>query len=68
MIHEEAAAQVVQELERLPENQREVLLLRYTENLSREEIASIVDEPVSVVKSRLYEGLKKLRSASTLDD
>ena len=68
MIHEEAQALVIQALEQLPESQREVLLLRYTENLSREEIASIVDEPVSIVKSRLYEGLKKLRSAGSIEE
>ena len=48
-------------MERLPADQREALRLRYTEQLGRAEIARIVDVPESVVKSRLYEGLRKLR-------
>ena len=43
---------------------REVLELRYGEDLSREEIAQVLDLAPSVVKSRLYEAMKKLRAAS----
>ena len=50
-----------QALEQLSNEQREVLLLRYGEGLGRDDIASILDEPVSVVKSRLFEGMKRLR-------
>ena len=45
----------------LTDEQREVLRLRYVENLSRGEIAEILDQPESLVKSRLFEGLKRLR-------
>ena len=48
-------------LDELPPAQHEVLRLRYTEGLSRSEIAQVLDITESVVKSRLYEGLEKLR-------
>ena len=40
---------------------REVLLLRFQEELSLEEIAAVVAAPLSTVKSRLYRGLGELR-------
>ena len=48
-------------LGRLPAVYREVLLLRFQEDLALEEIAAVVDAPVSTVKSRLYRGLDALR-------
>ncbi len=50
----------------LPSAQSEVLRLRYTEGLSRDEIAEVLEIPVSVVKSRLYEAMKKLREHPSL--
>jgi RNA polymerase sigma-70 factor (ECF subfamily) len=41
--------------------QREVILLRFQEELSLEEISSITSAPLSTVKSRLYRGLEALR-------
>lgn len=52
-------------LERISEAQREVLVLRYLENLGREEIAQILDIPTTVVKSRLFEGINRLRQISS---
>jgi RNA polymerase sigma-70 factor, ECF subfamily len=40
---------------------REVLLLRFHEELSLEEIASVTGAPLSTVKSRLYRGLAALK-------
>lgn len=40
---------------------REVLLLRFHEELSLEEIAGVVKAPLSTVKSRLYRGLNAAR-------
>ena len=45
----------------LSEPQREVLRLRYVENLSRGEIAEVLEISESVAKSRLFEGLRRLR-------
>ena len=48
-------------LGRLPAVYREVLLLRFQEDLSLEEIAAVVRVPLSTVKSRLYRGLSAAR-------
>lgn len=48
-------------LGRLPAGYREVLMLRFQEDLSLEEIATVVAAPLSTVKSRLYRGLEELR-------
>ena len=45
----------------LSEAERELIRLRYGEDLSREEIAQVLELPVSTVKSRLFETMKKLR-------
>jgi RNA polymerase sigma factor (sigma-70 family) len=50
----------------LPAEQREALRLRYVEGLSRAEIAYVLDLPEGAVKSRLFEGLKKLREHAPL--
>jgi RNA polymerase sigma-70 factor, ECF subfamily len=42
---------------------REVLVLRFHEELSLEEIATVTDAPLSTVKSRLYRGLAALKPA-----
>jgi RNA polymerase sigma-70 factor, ECF subfamily len=42
---------------------REVLLLRFHEELGLEEIAVVLATPISTVKSRLYRGLAALKSA-----
>lgn len=48
---------------KLPAYYREVLLLRFHEDLGLEEIASVLSTPLSTVKSRLYRGLEALKSA-----
>ncbi|HEY3131347.1 MAG TPA: RNA polymerase sigma factor [Acidobacteriota bacterium] len=45
----------------LPAVQREILLLRFHEDFTLEEIAKLVAAPLSTVKSRLYRGLNHLR-------
>lgn len=45
----------------LPEHQREVLLLRFVDDMSMEEIAAAVGIPVGTVKSRLHLAIKALR-------
>ncbi len=46
---------------RLPAVFREVLLLRFQEEMALEEITGVVGVPLSTVKSRLYRGLDALR-------
>lgn len=48
-------------LARVPASLREVLVLRFQEDMKLEEIASVVGAPVATVKSRLYRGLEALR-------
>lgn len=48
-------------LARLDSLHREVLVLRFHEELSLEEIATITGAPLSTVKSRLYRGLAALK-------
>ena len=48
-------------LSSLPEEQREVLLLRFVDNLKLSEIAEAADLPLGTVKSRLHNALQALR-------
>jgi RNA polymerase sigma-70 factor (ECF subfamily) len=43
--------------------QREVILLRFQEEMSLDEIAQVTGAPLSTVKSRLYRGLEALKPA-----
>jgi RNA polymerase sigma-70 factor (ECF subfamily) len=45
----------------LAAEQREVLLMRFVDEMTLEEIAEALNAPVSTVKSRLYRGLEALR-------
>ena len=47
---------------RIPAGYREVITLRFQEDLSLEDIARILKANLSTVKSRLYRGLETLRS------
>lgn len=68
LIRREQESRLGELVARLPEAQREVLRLRYVEGLSRGEIASVLETPESVVKSRLFEGLKRLRDHASFAD
>jgi RNA polymerase sigma-70 factor (ECF subfamily) len=48
-------------LEKLPKEQREVILMKEYQGLKFHEIAEILDLPLSTAKSRMYLGLKMLR-------
>ncbi len=57
----ENCAEVGEVLLKLDSNYREVLVLRFYEELSLDEIASVTRAPLSTVKSRLYRGLAALK-------
>ena len=57
----EHSAHVLQSLAQVPVVFREVLVLRFQEDMKLEEIAEIVGIPLSTVKSRLYRGVMALR-------
>jgi RNA polymerase sigma factor (sigma-70 family) len=48
---------------RLPEAMRETLELRLQDELSYDEIASVLDVPVGTVRSRLHNAVRQLRDA-----
>ena len=47
---------------------RAVIQLKYFEELKLDEIAKVLGENVSTIKSRLYRGLKKLKVELEKDD
>lgn len=57
----EDAAQIHAALDRLPPEQREVLVLRFLEDLTYEQIASVVGCQLGTVRSRIYYGKQALR-------
>ena len=57
----EDRAEVSEVLLKLEPNYREVLVLRFHEEMSLEEIATVTRAPLSTVKSRLYRGLAALK-------
>lgn len=52
---------LAQAIARLPARDREVILLRYYEQLSPDEIAHMLRQPLNTVKSRLARAKKKLK-------
>lgn len=65
LVKRENAEAVQLSLLKVPAHYREVLLLRFSEELALEEIAAVTATPVSTVKSRLYRGLAALKTALT---
>ena len=57
----EQSERVAAALGGLSASHREVLLLRFQEDMALEEIAQVTGVPLSTVKSRLYRGLEALR-------
>jgi RNA polymerase sigma-70 factor, ECF subfamily len=63
VLSQESEQNVHASLEKIPAIYREVLVLRFQEELQLEEMAGVLSIPVSTVKSRLYRGLDALRGA-----
>ncbi len=55
------AQRVARALQRLPDGQREAVILRYYQELALNEISEALGVPVGTVKSRLSLGLRRLR-------
>ncbi|MEO0424437.1 MAG: sigma-70 family RNA polymerase sigma factor [Pseudomonadota bacterium] len=58
---EERAADLHEVLARLPEERREVLVLRFVEDFSLQDIAAALAIPLGTVKSRIHLAVKALR-------
>jgi RNA polymerase sigma-70 factor, ECF subfamily len=63
VLSRENEVNVQSSLGRIPAIYREVLVLRFQEELQIEEMAGVLSVPLSTVKSRLYRGLEALRGA-----
>jgi RNA polymerase sigma-70 factor (ECF subfamily) len=63
VLSHETEENVQSSLQRIPAIYREVLVLRFQEELQIEEMAGVLSVPLSTVKSRLYRGLEALRGA-----
>ena len=63
VLTQESEENVQSSLQKIPAIYREVLVLRFQEELQIEEMAGVLSIPVSTVKSRLYRGLDALRGA-----
>lgn len=61
LLADDETHEVARALARLPDFQREVVILRYYQNLSHAEIAEALHIPTGTVKSRLANGIKRLR-------
>jgi RNA polymerase sigma-70 factor (ECF subfamily) len=64
----EDAQRVHTALDRLVQEHREVILLRFIEHMSYEEIATIVNCPVGTVKSRIHGAKRVLRQLLESED
>jgi len=58
---ETSRAELASVLGALPAEQREVVLMRFLDEFSLEEIATALDIPLGTAKSRLYNALRSLR-------
>ena len=59
----EDAARIHAALDELPPEQREVLVLRFLEDMSYDEIARVTSQPLGTVRSRIHYGKRALRRA-----
>ncbi len=62
-VRQEQAEMIAEAMARVPAPFREVLVLRFQEQLKLEEIAALTGVPLATVKSRLYRGVMALRPA-----
>ena len=60
-VGDRAVPSIMDAMEKLPEDQRQVILLRELEGLSYKEIAEVADIPEGTVMSRLFYARKKLQ-------
>ena len=59
----ERKRELLRALAKVPEPQREALLLRFDEELSYEDMAAVLGASESTLRSRVYHGLRVLRAA-----
>ena len=67
-VRETSRAELAEVLVSLADEQREVLLMRFVDDMSLKEIAAALKIPLGTVKSRLHHALKKLREDKRTKD
>lgn len=55
-------------LDRLPQEYKSIIVLRYFEDMKIEDIANILSENTNTVKTRLYKGLRRLKIKIKTED
>jgi RNA polymerase sigma-70 factor (ECF subfamily) len=66
--HDASRSELAAALATLPADQREVVLMRFVEDMSLEEIAQALETPLNTTKSRLYRALTTLRDDPRMRD
>ena len=66
MVQSEEVDWLFQQIDELGEAQRDIILMRYVEDLSLQEIAHIMQMPVGTVKSHLHRGRQQLQTAAEI--
>jgi RNA polymerase sigma-70 factor (ECF subfamily) len=61
VVRAEMQSEVQQAIANLPENYRAAVILKYMHDMSLQEIADILEVPVSTVKTRIHRGREALR-------
>ena len=67
-LNQELRQNIDQAIAELPENYRDVIYLRYIEDLSYQQIAETTGLPVSTIETRLFRGRKQLHSDALKSD
>ena len=62
LVQAEAYGQLHEAIARLPEADRQVLHLRYTAEMSYQQIADTLEQPLGTVLARGHRALKKLKA------
>lgn len=60
LVRKKGRMQIIQKMQELPYEQREVVILRYFEDMKISEISKILQTSESTIKSRLYRGIQNL--------
>ena len=65
--HEEPFSETTAALEKLPESYRTPLVLRHMDDLSYEEIAEVLGQPLGSIKSKIHRGRRMLQERLTAE-
>ena len=66
LVQSEETAWLLQQVSELDEAPRDIILMRYVEDLTLQEIAHVMQMPLGTVKSHLHRGRRQLRTAAAV--